>query len=42
MNQEFNSARNAYLDRDEKGVVRQLLHTHSRTHFESHLRLGLR
>ena len=29
MNQEFNSARNAYLDRDEKGVVRQLLHTHS-------------
>jgi len=24
MNQEFNSARNVYLDRDEQGVVRQL------------------
>ena len=29
MNQEFNSAQDVYLDRDEKGVVRQLLHTHS-------------
>ena len=29
MNQEFNSARNVYLDRDEQGVVRQLLHTHA-------------
>jgi hypothetical protein len=29
MYQEFNSARNAYLDRDEEGIVRQLLHTHA-------------
>src|SRR5512135_3495279 len=29
MNQEFNSARNLYLDRDGKGIVRQLLHTHA-------------
>jgi hypothetical protein len=29
MNQEFNSARNVYLDRDEQGNARQLLHTHS-------------
>src|SRR6266567_5848496 len=27
MNQEFNSARNVYLDLDETGTVRQLLHT---------------
>src|SRR6266436_27965 len=29
MNQEFNIARNVYLDRDEQGVVRQLLHIHA-------------
>jgi len=29
MNQEFNAARNVYLDRDPNGVVRQLLHTHA-------------
>jgi hypothetical protein len=29
MNQKFNPARNVYLDRDEQGLVRQLLHTHA-------------
>jgi hypothetical protein len=29
VNQEFNSTRDVYLDRDEKGIVRQLLHTHA-------------
>src|SRR5258708_17740197 len=29
MNQEFNSARNVYLDRDEQGVVREVLHAHA-------------
>ena len=29
MNQEFNLARNVYLDRDAKDVVRQLVHTHA-------------
>ena len=29
MGQEFDLARNVYLDRDPAGVVRQLLHTHA-------------
>lgn len=29
MNQEFNSARNVYLNLDESGIVRQILHTQS-------------
>lgn len=29
MNQKFNSARNVYLDLDDQGIVRQLIHTHA-------------
>ncbi len=29
MYQEFNATRNVYLDRDDQGIVRQLLHTHA-------------
>jgi hypothetical protein len=29
MNQQFNSARNVYLDLDSQGIVRQLIHTHA-------------
>src|SRR6185369_4483425 len=29
MEQEFNSAQNVYLDRDEQGIVRQLVHAHA-------------
>ena len=29
MNQSFNSARNVYLDLDDRGIVRQLIHTHA-------------
>src|SRR5262249_44937864 len=29
MNQEFDLTRNVYLDRDDQGIIRQLLHTHA-------------
>jgi zinc metalloprotease ZmpB len=36
MNQEFDSSRNLYFDRDIQGVVRQLLHTHAPISIQAH------
>ena len=35
INQEFNAARNVYIDRDIDGVIRQLLHTHAPVSLEA-------